>query len=202
MENIAIDATAVESQLEPEKIEKTAVSSVSDQRALTTEEIESQLTNDLQWGIKVNSKGRNVFWHGYKVHLAVTTASQYILSAILIRFSLRYFKICSTGHLLCQCSLQHEGMCQKVIKIKQDTNPRQHKHPARGTNVWDKLYAQRSSVERVNGNLKKNMKLNDTTHFKVELAEVELLLIQLGYNAQRYVAQRLTQQKVGKEVVA
>ena len=36
-----------------------------------------------QWGIKRNSDGKNVFWYGYKGHLAVGTKSQYILGALL-----------------------------------------------------------------------------------------------------------------------
>ncbi|OMF16149.1 IS1182 family transposase [Paenibacillus sp. FSL H8-0548] len=36
-----------------------------------------------QWGIKKNSDGKNVFWYGYKGHLAVGTKSQYILGAML-----------------------------------------------------------------------------------------------------------------------
>ncbi|EGP5456931.1 hypothetical protein DW632_12680 [Enterococcus faecium] len=36
------------------------------------------------------------------------------------------------------------------------------------------------------------MKLNDTTHFETELAKVEHLLIQLGYNAKRYAIQRFS----------
>ncbi|MGM0110810.1 hypothetical protein IGI52_001125 [Enterococcus sp. DIV0187] len=50
---------------------------------MTTEDIKKELSIDPQWGIKVNSKGKNVFWHGYKGHLTVTTKSQYILSSIL-----------------------------------------------------------------------------------------------------------------------
>lgn len=36
-----------------------------------------------QWGIKKNSENNNVFWYGYKAHLAVSTNSQYILGALL-----------------------------------------------------------------------------------------------------------------------
>ncbi|MBP1997102.1 transposase [Paenibacillus eucommiae] len=43
---------------------------------------------DPQWGIKRNSKGKNVFWYGYKGHLAVGTQSQYILGALLSSGSL------------------------------------------------------------------------------------------------------------------
>lgn len=96
------------------------------------------------------------------------------------------------------CPLQKEGICQKVIKIKQHIDPRKFNHPARGTRVWKKLYNKRGAVERVNGNLKETMKLNDTTHYKAELVETELLLIQLGYNTKRYAVQRLTSQKSRK----
>ena len=34
------------------------------------------------WGVKKNSEGKNVFWFGYKAHLAVGTTSQYILQSL------------------------------------------------------------------------------------------------------------------------
>src|SRR5699024_8187953 len=42
------------------------------------------------------------------------------------------------------CPLQHEGMCQKVIKIKQMNDPRKYNHPARGTQAWKLKYSERS----------------------------------------------------------
>jgi transposase len=36
-----------------------------------------------QWGIKKNSEGKNVFWYGYKAHVAVGTTSQYIFQSLL-----------------------------------------------------------------------------------------------------------------------
>ncbi|GCF95891.1 transposase [Enterococcus florum] len=283
-EDVAIDATAVESHSKPQKIEKPAVSSVEKQRTMATHDIKQELPVAPQWGIKVNSKGKNVFWHGYKAHLAVTTKSQYILSSILTsahiadmstaiplirdvkrlglanvhmifdkgydvkalyeeahelgfepiiplkrvakndgEWTSDYAPTCliEKGYIYdsfdkrygalkyklpekrCRsCPLQHEGLCQKVIKIKQQTDPRKFNHPARGTNGWKKLYAKRSAVERVNGDLKENMKLNRTTHYKAELVEVEVLLIQLAYNAKRYAAQRLNHSKTGKETAA
>ncbi len=41
-----------------------------------------------QWGVKKSSEGKNVFWYGYKGHLAVGTESQYILGALLSSGSL------------------------------------------------------------------------------------------------------------------
>ena len=283
-EDVAIDATAVESHSNPQVIEKPMISSVEKQRTMATEAIKQELPIAPQWGIKVNSKGRNVFWHGYKAHLAVTTNSQYLLSSILTSahvadlsvavplmrtlksFGMRnnhvlfdkgydvkalyeeshalgfkpiiplkrvaksdgewttdYAPTClmEEGYVYdsfdkrygalkftlpekrCRsCPLQDEGLCQKVIKIKQQADPRKFNHPARSTNVWKKLYAKRSAVERVNGYLKENMKLNNTTHYKAELVEVALQLIQLAYNAKRYAIHRLGYQKLGKEAAA
>ncbi|MEK3986379.1 IS1182 family transposase [Paenibacillus sp. FSL K6-3166] len=45
--------------------------------------LQDQMPLDPQWGVKKNSDGKNVFWYGYKGHLAVGTQSQYILGAML-----------------------------------------------------------------------------------------------------------------------
>ena len=61
--------------------------------------IEAQLTVDLselrdevprnpQWGVKKNSEGKNVYWYGYKGHLAVGTSSQYVLQSLFSSGSL------------------------------------------------------------------------------------------------------------------
>ncbi|MGM0110811.1 transposase [Enterococcus sp. DIV0187] len=89
-----------------------------------------------------------------------------------------------------------------MIKLKQQTDPRKFNHPTRGTKGWKKLYAKRSAVERINGDLKENMKLNQTTHYKAEVIDVELLLIQLAYDAKRHAVQRLNHKKMRKEAAA
>lgn len=45
--------------------------------------IEQQIPQVPRWGIKKNSKGKNVFWFGFKGHLLVDCKSQYILSSLL-----------------------------------------------------------------------------------------------------------------------
>ena len=45
-------------------------------------ELRSEVPQDPKWGIKKNSEGKNVFWFGFKGHLAVGTSSQYILQAL------------------------------------------------------------------------------------------------------------------------
>lgn len=100
------------------------------------------------------------------------------------------------------CPLFREELCQKVIKIRQHLDPRKFNHPARSSKAWEKIYAKRSSVERVNGYLKEHMKLNQTTYYKAGAVKTELLLIQLAYNTKTYAIQRLNQRNKRKEIVA
>lgn len=46
-------------------------------------ELEQQIPQSPQWGIKKNSEGKNVFWYGFKGHLLVDCKNQYILSSLL-----------------------------------------------------------------------------------------------------------------------
>jgi transposase len=50
----------------------------------TFHELQSDMPNVPQWGIKKNSENKNVFWYGYKLHLAVETKSQYLLLHLLL----------------------------------------------------------------------------------------------------------------------
>ncbi|MGX6979596.1 transposase [Vagococcus elongatus] len=49
------------------------------------------------------------------------------------------------------------------------------------------------AVERINDYLKEHMKLNNSTHYKANIVQTEMLLIQLTYNLKTYAAQRLNQ---------
>ncbi|WBX79044.1 MULTISPECIES: IS1182 family transposase [Virgibacillus] len=51
-------------------------------------ELRNEVPQDPKWGIKKNSEGKNVFWYGYKGHLAVGTSSQYILQSLFSSGSL------------------------------------------------------------------------------------------------------------------
>lgn len=46
------------------------------------EDLRKEVPQHPEWGIKKNSEGKNVFWYGYKGHLAVGTTSQYILQSL------------------------------------------------------------------------------------------------------------------------
>lgn len=45
-------------------------------------ELRNGIPYDPKWGIKKNSEGKNVFWFGFKGHLAVGASSQYILQSL------------------------------------------------------------------------------------------------------------------------
>ncbi|GGE45718.1 hypothetical protein GCM10011391_25690 [Pullulanibacillus camelliae] len=49
---------------------------------VSLDELRATLPQNPQWGVKKNSEGKNVFWYGYKAHLAVGTQSQYILQSL------------------------------------------------------------------------------------------------------------------------
>jgi len=51
-------------------------------------ELRNEVPQDPKWGVKKNSEGKNVFWYGYKGHLAVGTSSQYILQSLFSSGSL------------------------------------------------------------------------------------------------------------------
>ncbi len=51
-------------------------------------ELRTEVPQDPKWGVKKNSEGRNVFWFGYKGHLAVGSSSQYILQTLFSSGSL------------------------------------------------------------------------------------------------------------------
>lgn len=55
---------------------------IEDQLNVPLDELRTTIPQDPQWGVKKNSEGKNVFWYGYKAHLAVGTQSQYILQSL------------------------------------------------------------------------------------------------------------------------
>lgn len=88
------------------------------------------------------------------------------------------------------CSLRNEGLCQKVVKIKQANDLRKYAHPGRGTPAWKNHYKKRSSVERVNAYVKENYGLNKTNYYQAEKVVTEHELIQLAYNLNTFFKQK------------
>ncbi|PWA12480.1 IS1182 family transposase [Pueribacillus theae] len=55
---------------------------IEDQLDVSLVELRAEIPQDPEWGVKKNSEGKNVFWYGYKAHLAVGTSSQYIFQSL------------------------------------------------------------------------------------------------------------------------
>lgn len=56
---------------------------IAAQLDVSLEELRASVPQEPQWGVKKNSEGKNVFWFGYKGHLAVGASSQYILQSLV-----------------------------------------------------------------------------------------------------------------------
>lgn len=94
--------------------------------------------------------------------------------------------------------MANEGLCQKVIKVKQRKDVRKYSNPARGTIAWKNKYKKRSSVERVNAYLKNNYQYNQTKYYLPDHVQVEHQFIQLAYNLKTYATQRLLNKRIEK----
>lgn len=55
---------------------------IEDQLDVPLDQLRAEIPQNPEWGVKKNSEGKNVFWFGYKAHLAVGTKSQYILQSL------------------------------------------------------------------------------------------------------------------------
>ncbi len=208
---------------------------IAEQLDVSLEELRSEIPIEPAWGIKKNSEGKNVFWYGYKAHLAVGTKSQYILQSIMssgnindgkaaipllkgiekLPLSIKYGMMdagydytpiyqqllrmdahsiiaynkrregeiegydkhfaptCVREHSYrydsydkkyktikycrpkeCKdCPLASDSLCQKIYKVKIESDLRKYTAPARGSKRWKSLFAERTAVERVNAYL-------------------------------------------------
>lgn len=259
--------------------------------------IEHQLDIDLEtlrtaiplqptWGIKKNSEGKNTFWFGFKIHLAVGSKSQYILQSLVSSASLNDGKAAipllkgvqerltslniqygtldagydyeaiytqlyrmeakaiiaynkrNEGELLgfdehfaptcvrehsyrydsfderyrtlkyiqpseCKtCPLVHDSLCQKVYKIKMETDIRKYSAPGRGSEAWKKLYNQRGAVERVNAYLKEFFQLKNVRYRSGKRAKIHFDLVTLVYNASKLAVDRINRQMKEENLVS
>jgi len=55
---------------------------IEEQLDASLDQLRTEIPQTPEWGVKKNSEGKNVFWYGYKAHLAVGTKSQYILQSL------------------------------------------------------------------------------------------------------------------------
>ena len=89
------------------------------------------------------------------------------------------------------CPLREDSLCQKVFKIKCETDIRKYTYPARGSVLWYKLYKERSAVERVNAYLKEYFQLNNVRHRTGRKAKLHFNMVTFIYNACKLAADRL-----------
>jgi len=92
------------------------------------------------------------------------------------------------------CPLAHDSLCQKVYKIKMETDIRKYSAPDRGSEAWKKLYHQRSAVERVNAYLKEFFQLKNVRYRSGKRAKVHFDLVTLVYNASKLAVDRINRQ--------
>lgn len=250
---------------------------IEDQLDVSLEELRSSIPIDPKWGVKKNSEGKNMFWHGFKCHLAVGTKSQYILQSLFSSANLNDGKaaipllkgiderlpLLSIKHVTMDagydypaiyeqtyrneahsviaynkknesepigydeyfaptcvrehsyrydsydakyqtlkytrpnecinCPLANDSLCQKVYKKKITDDLRRYTAPARGSNKWNEIYKERSSVERVNAYLKGYFMLDQIYHCTGKKAKVHFDLVHLAYNASKLAIDYLTQ---------
>jgi transposase len=61
---------------------------IAAQLDVSLSELRSSVPIQPEWGVKKNSQGKNIFWYGFKCHLAVGTKSQYIVQSLFSSGSL------------------------------------------------------------------------------------------------------------------
>ncbi|WHY86794.1 transposase [Neobacillus novalis] len=246
---------------------------IAEQLDVSLEELRSEIPIEPAWSIKKNSEGKNVFWYGYKAHLAVGTKSQYILQSIMssgnlndgkaaipllkgiekLPLSIKYGTMdagydytpiyqqllrmdahsiiaynkrregemegydkhfaptCVREHSYrydsydkkyktikycrpkeCKnCPLASDSLCQKIYKVKIESDLRKYTAPARGSKRWKSLFAEQTAVERVNAYLKEFFQLNNVRHRKGKKAKLHFDLVTLVYNASKLAVDRI-----------
>ena len=92
------------------------------------------------------------------------------------------------------CPLRDDSLCQKIFKIKCETDIRKYTYPARGSELWKKLYKERSAVERVNAYLKQFFQLNNIRQRTGRKAKLHFNLVTFIYNACKLAVDRMNVQ--------
>src|SRR5690606_13036641 len=100
------------------------------------------------------------------------------------------------------CPLRDDSLCQKVFKIKCETDIRKYTNPARGSDLWKKLYKERTAVERVNAYLKQYFQLNNVRHKTGRKAKFHFNLVTFIYNACKLAVDRINAQLNKLQVAA
>jgi transposase len=100
-----------------------------------------------------------------------------------------------------QCPFKING-CQKVFKIKIDTDIRKYTVPARGSQGYKALYKKRTAVERVNAYTKGFFQLDNIRHRGGALAKVDFDISYLVYTMSKLAVDRINKQMKGLKQVS
>lgn len=100
------------------------------------------------------------------------------------------------------CPLREDSLCQKAFKIKCETDIRKYTYPARGSTLWEKLYKERTAVERVNAYLKEYFQLNNVRHRTGRKAKLHFQMVTFIYNACKLAVDRVNAQLNEQNIVA
>jgi len=130
---------------------------------------------------------------GFDEHFAPTCVREH--SYRYDSFEEKYQTLKYTQPFECKtCPLANDSLCQKVYKIKMETDIRKYSAPGRGSEAWKKLYNQRTAVERVNAYLKEFFQLKNVRYRTGKKAKVHFDLVTLVYNASKLAVDRINQQ--------
>lgn len=130
---------------------------------------------------------------GYDQHFAPTCVREH--SYRYDSYDQKYKSLKYTRPKECEgCPLAQDSLCQKVYKVRIETDLRRYSAPARGSDKGKGLQAERSAVERVNAYLKEFFQLNNVRHRKGRKAKLHFDLVTLVYNASKLAADRINQQ--------
>ena len=155
--------------------------------------IYQQLLNMKAYGIIAYNKRNEGEMLGFDEHFAPTCVREhsYRYDSYDEKYrSLKYVrpKECET------CPLSKDTLCQKVYKIKIETDIRRYTAPGRGSEAWKKLYKQRTAVERVNAYLKEFFQLKNVRYRTGKKAKVHFDLVTLVYNSTKLAVDRINKQ--------
>jgi transposase len=114
-------------------------------------------------------------------------------------FDTKYETVKYTKPKECEDCPFNDGTCQKVHKVKIESDPRKYTVPARGSDHYFEMYKKRTAVERVNAYLKEYFQLNNIRH-RGSLANIDFQISCLTYTACKLTVDRLNQSKGTKSV--
>ncbi|MBB5174426.1 transposase [Texcoconibacillus texcoconensis] len=163
--------------------------------------IYEQINNMNDYSIIAYNKKNESEPIGFDSHFAPTCVREH--SYRYDSFDKKYKTLKFTRPKECaDCPLAHDTLCQKVYKIKVETDLRRYSAPARGSLAWKERYKERSSVERVIGYLKEFFQLNNVRYRTGERAKVQFDLTTMVYNGMKLASARLNHNAVNSQTVA